>query len=66
MAGAIFMDVKGAFDYIVAKKLIVRMAELNIDVDIIGWIRSFFRDRRVELVIDGYIYKEVVVETDIL
>ena len=66
MAGAIFMDVKGAFDYVAAKKLTARMAELNIDADIIGWTRSFLRDRRVELVIDGYIHREVVVETGIL
>ena len=65
MAGAIFMDVNGAFDYVAAKKLTARMAELKIDADIIGWTQSFLRDRRVELVIDGHIHKEVAVETGI-
>ena len=36
MTGAIFIDVKSAFDYITAKKLTARIAKLNIDADIIG------------------------------
>ena len=66
MAGAIFIDIKNAFDYIITKKLTIRIIKLNIDADIIGWIRSFFRDRRVELIIDSYIYREVVIKIGIL
>ena len=66
MVGAIFIDIKNVFDYIIAKKLTARIIKLNIDTDIIGQTRSIFKDRRVELIIDSSIYKEVVVEIDIL
>ena len=36
MVGAIFINVKDAFDYIAAKKLTTRIIKLNIDTDIIG------------------------------
>jgi retron-type reverse transcriptase len=38
-----------------------RLIELKILGDIIRWVNSFFIDRKVQLVIDGYIYslKEV-------
>ena len=36
MAGAIFIDVKNVFDYIITKKLTTRIIKLNIDADIIG------------------------------
>ena len=66
MTDAIFINVKNAFDYIITKKLTTRIAKLNINTDIIGWIRSFFKNRRIELIIDNYIYKKVVVEIGIL
>ena len=64
--GAIFINVKNAFDYIIAKKLTTRITKLNIDIDIIGQIRSFFKNRKIELIIDSHIYKKVAVKTGIL
>jgi retron-type reverse transcriptase len=40
-----------------------RLIELKISGDIIRWINSFFTDRKVQLVIDGYIYSLKEVET---
>ncbi|KAL1978972.1 hypothetical protein VTN96DRAFT_7858 [Rasamsonia emersonii] len=54
LAGALFMDVKGAFDHVDPAKLVRRMGELGIDGDLICWVRSFLADRRVQLVIDGH------------
>ncbi|KAL2012391.1 hypothetical protein VTN00DRAFT_5109 [Thermoascus crustaceus] len=53
LAGALFMDVKGAFDHVDPAKLVKRMRELGIDGDLICWVRSFLADRRVQLMIDG-------------
>lgn len=65
IAGALFMDVKGAFDYVSRVKLAQRMKELGIDNDLIGWTQSFLTERRVELVIDGHINPEKERETGI-
>ena len=53
IAGALLIDVKGAFNHVSQAKLAQRMSELGIENDLIGWIQSFLTDRWVELVIDG-------------
>lgn len=65
VAGALFMDVKGAFDYVSRVKLAQRMRELKIDNDLTGWTQSFLTDRKVKLVIDGHANLEKGVETGI-
>ena len=65
LAAALFMDVKGAFDYVSKTRLVGRMMELGIDGDIIRWTKSFLTDRRVQLVIDGHDNKERDIETGI-
>ena len=65
VAGALFMDVKGAFDYVSRVKLAQRMRELKLDNDLIGWTQSFLTDRKVKLVIDGHANLEKGVETRI-
>jgi hypothetical protein len=54
LAGALFLDVKGAFDHVSPNRLIRRMGELGIDGDPIRWTQSFLTDRTVQLVIDGF------------
>lgn len=54
LVGALFMDVKGAFDHVAPAQLTRRMEELGLDGDLIRWTQSFLEDRRVQLVIDGF------------
>lgn len=65
IAGALLMDVKGAFDHVSRAELGKRMCQLGIDDDLIGWTQSFLTDRWVELVIDGHINPKHKVETGI-
>ena len=66
IAGALLINVKGAFDHVSRAVLVKKMADLGIDDDLIGWTQSFLTDRWVELVIDGYITPKHKVETGIL
>ena len=54
LAGALFMDVKGAFDHVDGRKLVRKMTTLGLDQDLVGWTQSFLTGREVELVIDGF------------
>ena len=65
IAGALLMDVKGAFDYVSRAKLVQRMKDLGIDDDLIGWTKSFLTNRSVELVIDGFTNPRQKVESGI-
>jgi retron-type reverse transcriptase len=42
-----------------------RLIELKIPGDIIRWVNSFFIDRKVQLVIDGYTYSLKEAEADL-
>ena len=59
------MDVKNAFDHVSKKKLAERMTDLGFDGDLVDQTQSFMANKRVELIIDGYINPEVIVNTDI-
>ena len=54
IAGALFLDIKGAFPNVIRQQLVKRLIELKIPGDIIRWVNSFFTDRKVQLIIDGY------------
>ena len=54
IAGALFLDVKGAYPNVIRQQLIKRLVELGIPGDLIRWVNSFLTDRKVQLVIDGY------------
>lgn len=53
LMGALFMDVKGAFDHVNPGRLVSRMGELGLDGDLIRWTQSFLTDRKVQLIIDN-------------
>ncbi|KAI9041051.1 uncharacterized protein KD926_007468 [Aspergillus affinis] len=53
LVGALFLDVKGAFDHVNPDKLIKRLAELGLDGDLILWVQSFLTYRWVQLQIDN-------------
>ena len=65
LAGALFMDVKGAFDHVSKSQLLTRMIDLGIDTDLVAWTKSFLTDRKIQLVIDGHDNKERDIETGI-
>ena len=65
LAGALLMDVKGAFDHVAAPKLTDRMLELGIDGDLVRWTRSFLADRKVQLVVDGFQCPEKPISTGV-
>ena len=52
--GALFMDVKGAFDCVIKSQLLQRMIELKIPNFLIKWTDSFLTNRQAQLVIDGF------------
>jgi Reverse transcriptase (RNA-dependent DNA polymerase)/Endonuclease-reverse transcriptase len=54
LLGALFMDVKGAFDYVVKERLLQRMNKLEIPQFLINWTESFLTNRQAQLVIDGF------------
>jgi len=53
VTGALFMDVKSAFNNVSKSHLGRRMEALNIEADLIRWTGSFMSDRQVKLVLDG-------------
>ena len=65
LAGALFMDVKGAFDHVSRSQLLKCMIDLGIDGDLVAWTKSFLTNRKIQLVIDGYDNKEREIETGI-
>jgi hypothetical protein len=54
LSGALFIDVKGAFDHVDPARLVKQMGEIGINRDLIYWVTSFLMDRKVQLVIDGH------------
>lgn len=65
VVGALFMEVKDAFDYVFRVKLAQQMRDFKIDNDLIGWIQSFLTDRKVKLVIDRHVNLKKQVKTGI-
>jgi len=53
VAGALFMDVKSAFNNVSKALLGRRMETLGIEPDLVQWTGSFMSDRQVKLVLDG-------------
>lgn len=50
---ALFIDVKGTFNHINLRKLIITMIELGLDRDLIQQVLSFLTTRQVQLIIDN-------------
>ncbi len=44
IAGALLMDVKGAFNHVSRAELAKKILELGIDDNLIGWTQSFLTD----------------------
>lgn len=65
LAGALFMDVKDAFNHVSRSQLLRQMIELGIDGNLVVWTRSFLTDRKIQIIIDGYENKEKEIEAGI-
>jgi len=65
IAGALFMDVKSAFNNVDKTFLGKRMEELGLEADLIRWTMNFMSDWRVKLVLDGEIGDENPVDTGV-
>jgi hypothetical protein len=66
LAGALFLDVKGAFDYVDQKQLRKRMLDLRIPKFLVNWTSSFLTERRVQLIIDRYLCETKEIQTGVL
>lgn len=60
------MDIKRAFDHILKSQLLKPMIKLDIDGNLIAWIRSFLIEQKILIIIDEHKNKEREIETDIL
>ena len=58
---ALFIDVKGAFDYVSANQLIKICINLGLPKSLCSWIDSFLVDRKIQLAFDN----GISIETDI-
>ena len=65
LAGALFINVKGAFDHVSRSQLLKRMIDLGIDGDLVALTKSFLTNWKIQLVIDGHDNKEKEIETSI-
>ncbi len=59
------MHIKGAFDHVSKSQLLTHMIDLGIDTDLVAWTKSFFTDRKIQLVIDRHDNKVRDIETGI-
>jgi len=65
VSGALFMDVKSAFNNVSKVHLGKRMEALGVEPDLIRWTGSFMSDRQVKLVLDGKVGEAKPVDTGI-
>jgi len=65
LVGALFMDIKSAFNNINKTHLRKHMQALGIETDVIRWTGSFVSDCQVKLVVDGKMGKANTVDTGI-
>ena len=54
VAGAIFMDVKGAYDWVAQLILTQILIDVGLPQNLVRWISSFLSNQTAQLVIDGF------------
>jgi len=55
VTSTLFLDIKGAFDYVSKPRLLRILAKLNLPSNLRTWVSSFLSDRRIQLAFDGRI-----------
>jgi hypothetical protein len=63
LGACLFMDIKGAFDYVVGHELIEGLRDTGMDGDLVRWVASFLSNRRALLIIDGHAGKETLISS---
>lgn len=66
LANTLFMDIKGAFEYLSRNQLFKYMIELGIDRNLVGWTKSFLTKQKILIIINGHENKKREIETGIL
>ena len=56
-ASSLMMDVKGAFNAVNPRRLIDILIQMGLPNQLIDWVRSFLKDRKIKLVFDGQVGK---------
>ena len=49
----VFLDIKGAFDYVKKPQLIRVLRELRLPITLITWVDSFISQRQIQLAFEG-------------
>jgi hypothetical protein len=62
----LFMDIKGAFDYVVWAKLIRGLWDTGMDGDLVWWVALFMLERCALLIIDGHAGEEASISLGLL
>lgn len=65
IAEILLINIKYVFGYVLPTKLVYRMADLDINDNLIEWTQFFLIDRWIELVIDKFINPKYKVQTGI-
>ena len=66
VTSALFIDVKGAFDYVSANQLIKICIKLDLPKSLCSWIDSFLIDRKIQLAFNNGISIEIDIQIGIL
>jgi hypothetical protein len=61
----LFLDVKGAFDYVLKNQLLTKLKDLRLPTSLIAWISTFLKDRLIRLSFDGQVEPFTAIETGI-
>lgn len=61
----LFLDIKGAYDYVSKNQLLTIMAEKGLPLSLIAFVKSFLNERQVRLAFDGEIEEFTEVNTGI-
>ena len=48
-----FLDIKGAFDYIIKALFLKILQRLNLPRNVVSWVDSFMTDRWIQLAFEG-------------
>jgi ribonuclease HI/exonuclease III len=62
---ALFLDIKGAFDYVSKPQLLLVLKKLGLPSNLISWVSSFLTDRSIQLAFDGQIQPTTSIEVGI-
>jgi hypothetical protein len=54
LVAGLLLDIKGAFDYVNRKQLLIVLKELGLPRNLLLWVASFLSDRQAVLVINGF------------